>query len=81
MKNYIKPEFMLTSLTGNVTNAMSCALTPADRNRFDAIFGSGWEDNSFGSTEAECADLENTIDNYCKFTSGELDSVKQAFVS
>ena len=72
---------MLTSLTANTTSAMSCSLTPSDRQKFDAILGNGWENNAFGSTETECAD--NSIDNYCKFTSGTSSSgnIKQVFVS
>ena len=81
MKIYIKPEFMLTSLTATTTSAMNCALTPADRNRFDAIYGNGWENNSFGSTEGECEDKENIIEKYCKFSSGDINGVTQVFVS
>ena len=81
MIKYLKPEFMLTSLTADTTSAMSCSLTPADRQKFDAILGNGWETSAFGSTEVECED--NSIDNYCKFTSGTStnSNIKQVFVS
>lgn len=67
MNKYIKPEFMLTSLTGSALSSSNCAITEDDR---ELLFGGLTNDQieKFFGREEGC---NPWVEEYCKFTSVE----------
>ena len=77
MNKYIKPEFMLTSLTSSGLTGGNCAIQKADKELILDVLG-----DDFAQAFEDSASCEVVIEmlSYCKFTSIEL-GIAQAFFS
>ncbi len=71
MSPYIKPIIKLSGTAGTSATSCSYKMTANDLALIEEIVGTRIDiDRAFGMNEA-CAD-KIFVDNYCKFTSGEL---------
>lgn len=75
MNKYIKPEFMLTSLTGTNLSAGNCSfiIDKDEQAGLDEDFGPG--------AFFEDAVCKNPVDGYCKFSLGDSGELTKAFSS
>ena len=80
MKNYIKPEFMLTSLTGNLMTGGNCSIQKEDKDLIIEILGKEDFEKAFAGIEDNC---EMEFEGYCKFsfTSPTEGGLAKAFFS
>ena len=73
MNKYIKPEFMLTSLTASTTAAGGCTISKEDKQMMIEIHG------EFAFTiDGKC---KVPVEGYCEFTSAEFVNPIKAFGS
>ena len=81
MNKYIKPAFMLTSLSSGTFNSANCSIKGEDRELIESVLDIP---NAFAATEKECEDfpidMGTFLESYCKFTSTDLGAT-QAFFS
>lgn len=80
MNKYIKPAFMVTSLTSGPLVGANCSIKKQDKDLIQAVLDIP---GSFASSEEACkgfpVDMNSFSEFYCKFTSGELGASQALF--
>ena len=71
MKDYIKPTFILATLSPMAMASNSCSMTDEEFREMVGDAGLNWD---FSSLEG-CQTTDGELDMFCKFTAGEIDGM------